>query len=103
MVPISLQASDLLAPCTRHGQNQLRHLFGLIQWDELVATRDEEEFGPREGLLARRGDTAVQGSIGVAKDDPNRTPEFFHLRDHLVARADHGHKSTFRRKKAGWT
>src|SRR5215470_9129346 len=71
----SLQASALLAPCARHGQNQLRHLFGLIQLDEVLGARDQEEFGPREELVERPGDAAVQGRVGVAEDDPDRPPE----------------------------
>src|SRR5262249_33790164 len=39
---VPTQASDLLAPCPRHGQNQLRHLFGLIQLNEVLSTRDKE-------------------------------------------------------------
>src|SRR4029450_2726127 len=52
-------------------------------------TGDQEEFGLWEQLVERPGHTAVQGTIGVAEDNANRTPEFFHLRDHLVAGTDH--------------
>jgi len=56
---IPLQASDLLAPCTRHGENQLRYLFGLVQLDEVLGARDQEKLGPREELVKRPSDTAV--------------------------------------------
>jgi hypothetical protein len=68
----------------------VRHFLWLIQLDEVLSTRDQEKLGTREKLVKRPSDTAVQGTIGVAKDDPDRTPEFFHLRDHLVAGPDHG-------------
>jgi hypothetical protein len=58
--------------------------------DEVLSTRDQEEFGPREELVERPGDTAVQGSVGVAEYDPDRASELFHLGDHLIARPDHG-------------
>src|SRR5262249_51435774 len=62
---ISLRASDLLAPWTWHFQNEARHLLRLVQLDEVLGTRDQEEFGPREELVERPGDAAVQRRIGV--------------------------------------
>jgi hypothetical protein len=56
----------------------------------VLSTRDQEEFGLREELVERPGDTTVQGRIGVAEDDPDRPPELLQLGDHRVARPDRG-------------
>src|SRR5262249_19366328 len=72
---ISLRASNLVAPCTRHIQNQPRHPFRLIQLDEVLSAWDEEEFRLGEDLVESLGDALVQGGIGVAEDDPDRATE----------------------------
>jgi hypothetical protein len=50
--------------------------------------------------MERPGNTAVQGRIGLAENDPDRTPELPQLGDHFRARPDHG-PQVFKRKKAG--
>ena len=40
--------------------------------------------------MERPGDTAVQGRIGVAENDPDRAPELPQLGDHFRVRPDHG-------------
>ena len=72
---ISSQASSLRSRCEWHSQNQSPHLFRLIQLDEVSSTRDEEELGLRKELMERPGDTAIQGIIGVAEDNPDRALE----------------------------
>src|SRR5262245_38613290 len=71
----SFHVSGLLALRTRHGQDQPRHLLRLVQLDEVLSTRDQEEVRTRQVFVERPGDAAVQGRIGVAEDDPDRTPE----------------------------
>src|SRR5262249_52649047 len=87
---ISLQASDLRSPCKRHGQNQSRHLFRLIQLDEVSSTRDEEELRLRKELMERPGDAAIQRIIGVAEDNPDRALELPQPGDLCGVRPDHG-------------
>src|SRR5262249_47277331 len=52
----------------------------------MSSIRDHEQFGAREELVERPGDTAVQGRIVVAEEDPARAAELFELGDHLCAR-----------------
>src|SRR5262249_18402623 len=87
---ISLRASDLLAPWTWHFENEARHPLRLVQLDEVLGTRNQEEFGPRKERVERPGDPPVQGRIGVTEDDPDRPPELLQLGDHHVARPDRG-------------
>ena len=51
--------------------------------------------------MERPGETAVQGRIGVAENDPDRASELFQLGDHFLRDRTMGNKSSFRRKKAG--
>src|SRR5262249_32315193 len=88
--PILLLASGRRTPRPWHSQDQPRHLLRLIQLDEVSRTRDQKEFGAREELMERPGDTAVQKRIGVAENDPDRASELFQLGNHLCARLDRG-------------
>jgi hypothetical protein len=45
--------------------------------------------------VERPGDTTVQGTISVAEDDPDRTPELFHFGNHLIAGSDRGQQVHF--------
>src|SRR5262249_23951825 len=85
--PILLPTSGQRTRRPWHRQDQPRHLLRLIQLHEVPSTRDQKQFGAGEAFVECPGDTAVQGGIGVAEDDPDRASELFQLGDHLCARA----------------
>ena len=51
--------------------------------------------------MERPGDTAVQGRIGVAENDPDRAPELPQLGDHFRARPDHGQQVFIQAEEGG--
>jgi hypothetical protein len=49
--------------------------------------------------VERPADTAVQGRIGIAENDPDRASELFQLGDHLCARPDRGQQILVQAKR----
>src|SRR5262245_21137797 len=47
------------------------------------------------------GDALIQVRIGVAENDPNRTPELFQLGNHLCAGPDHGQQVFVQAEEGG--
>ena len=47
------------------------------------------------------GDALIQVRIGVAENDPNRTPELFQHGDHLCAGPDHGQQVFVQAEEGG--